>query len=456
MPDISARPFAPLVTEQRRYFATSATLALERRQNALRALRDAVREHERSALDALHEDLGKSSMEGYLTEVGMVLSEITVMLRRLKDWMRPRRAGSLLSAWPAVCRIYPEPLGVALIFSPWNYPFQLALLPLAAAVAAGNCVILKPSKTAPATAAVLTAILREAFAPEFAASVNAGGDAATALLRERFDFILYTGSGRVGHIVMEAAARHLTPVCLELGGKSPVIVAADAKLDVAAKRIAWGKSLNAGQTCIAPDYVWVDRAVRAELIRRLNQSFTSLLGPDPVHNENYGRIINRKAFDRLLGLTAVPLAADRDLLKIAPCVLEAEPDDPVMREEIFGPLLPVLAYDHIEQALDHIRAHDKPLALYLFTGDRTLQKRVLQSVPFGGGCINDTVVHASSHNLPFGGVGPSGMGRYHGKSGFELFSNLKSVLRQTTLLDLPFRYPPYSPGRFALLRRIIR
>jgi aldehyde dehydrogenase (NAD+) len=456
MPDISERPFAPLVAEQRRYFATGATFSLEKRQNALRSLRDAVRKHERSALNALHEDLGKSPMEGYLTEVGMVLSEIAVMLRHLKRWMRPRRVGSPFSIWPAGCRVHPEPLGVALIFSPWNYPLHLSLLPLAAAVAAGNCVVLKPSQTAPASAAVLAAILKDAFAPEFAASVDTGGDAATALLRERFDFIMYTGSGRVGHIVMEAAARHLTPICLELGGKSPVIVAADASLDVAAKRIAWGKSLNAGQTCIAPDYVWVDRAVSAELIRRLNQSFVSLLGPDPVHNENYGRIINQKAFDRLIGLTAIPPAADRDLLKIAPCVLEAGPDDPVMREEIFGPLLPVLAYDHIEQALEHIRAHDKPLALYLFTGDKALQNRVLQSVPFGGGCINDTVVHASAHNLPFGGVGPSGMGRYHGKAGFDLFSNLKSVLRQTTLFDLPFRYPPYSPGKFALIRRIMR
>jgi aldehyde dehydrogenase (NAD+) len=456
MPDISERPFSPLVAEQRRCFATGATLPPERRLNALRALRDAVRRHERPALDALHEDLGKSPAEGYLTEVGMVLSEITFMLRRLKGWMRPRRTGGPFPIWPSACRIYPEPLGVALIFSPWNYPFQLALLPLAAAVAAGNCVVLKPSSTAPATAAVLAAVRRDAFAPDFAASVAAGGDAATALLRERFDFILYTGSGRVGHIIMEAAARHLTPVCLELGGKSPVIVAADANLDVAAKRIAWGKSLNAGQTCIAPDYVWADRAVRKELIRRLNRSFTTLLGPDPVRNEHYGRIINRKAFDRLLGLTSVPLAADRALLKIAPCVLDASPDDPVMREEIFGPLLPVLAYDHIEQALDHIRAHDKPLALYLFTGNKALQDRVLQSVPFGGGCINDTIVHACSPNLPFGGVGPSGMGRYHGKAGFEMFSNLKSVLRQTTLFDLPFRYPPYGPGRFALFRRIMR
>jgi aldehyde dehydrogenase (NAD+) len=455
MPDSPERPFASLVESQRRYFATGATLSLEARQNALRALRNAVRGHEQAVLEALRADLGKNPVEGYITEVGMVLSEITAMLGRLKSWMRPRRVGSPLFIWPAVSRIYPEPLGTALIFSPWNYPFQLALLPLAAALAAGNCVVLKPAKTAPATAAVLTAILREAFAPEFAASVDVGGDAATALLRERFDFILYTGSGRVGHIVMEAAARHLTPVCLELGGKSPVIVAADARLDIAARRIAWGKILNAGQTCIAPDYVWVDRSVKDELVRRLEQAFASLLGEDPVHSENYGRIISRKAFDRLLSLSPLPPVADRELLKIAPCIMDASPDDPVMREEIFGPLLPVLAYDRIEQALDHVRSRDKPLALYLVTGDKALQDRVIQSVPFGGGCVNDTVVHVSSH-LPFGGVGPSGMGRYHGKAGFDLFSNLKGVLRQTTLFDLPFRYPPYGAGRFALFRRIMR
>jgi aldehyde dehydrogenase (NAD+) len=456
MPEVPERPFAALVEKQRRYFASGATLAREARREALLALREAVCRHEKAMLAALREDLGKNPVEGYLTEVGMVLAEITDMLRHLKRWMRPRRVGSPISVWPAVSRIYQEPLGVTLIFSPWNYPVQLALLPLADALAAGNCVILKPSKTAPATAAVLTAILREAFPPEFAVSVDEGGDAATALLRESFDFILYTGNGRVGRIVMEAAARHLTPVCLELGGKSPVIVAADANLEFAARRIAWGKSLNAGQTCVAPDYVWVDSAVKEELILRLNRAFTSLLGPDPVHNENYGRIISRKAFDRLLGLAALPPVADRELLKIAPCVLEAGPDDPVMREEIFGPLLPVLAYDHIDQALDHIRARDKPLALYLFTGDKALRNRVMRGVPFGGGCVNDTVFHVFSRNLPFGGVGPSGTGRYHGRAGFDLFSNFKSVVHQTTMFDLPFRYPPYSAWQFALFRRIMR
>lgn len=459
--------FAPLVAEQRRFFHTGATLDPNFRHKTLLALYDAIRARQTAIQDALRADLGKSEGEAWLTEIGQVLDDIRHTAGHLHRWARPRRVPGVLPLWPASSRIHPEPLGVALIFSPWNYPFQLALLPLIAAVAAGNCAVVKPSSSAPATAEALRDVVEAAFAPAHVALVKGGShstedghreDAATALLRERFDFIFYTGSTRVGKIILEAAAPRLTPVCLELGGKSPAIVAADAKLDLAARRIAWGKSLNAGQTCIAPDHVWVDRRVKDELTERLRGAFTDMLGPAPLDNPDYGRIVTAKAFDRLTELAAqsgAALTADRDRLKIAPCVLDATPGDAVMHEEIFGPLLPVLTYDQTDEALEFIRSRPKPLALYLFTGDRALRERVIKTVPFGGGCVNDVVLHAGSHNLPFGGVGASGMGRYHGRAGFDLFSNPKSVVHQKTWPDVPLRYPPFSPRRLALLRKIL-
>lgn len=459
--------FAALVTEQRRYFRTGATLDPAFRTRKLLALHDAVRKHEADLHDALRRDLGKGAGEAYLTETGQVLDEVRYMARKVGRWAQPRRAGGVPALWPASSRIHPEPLGVTLIFSPWNYPVQLALLPLAAAVAAGNCAVLKPSSSTPATAEALRVLVEAVFDPAHVALVKGGPhgvdghaeDTATALLRERFDFIFYTGSARVGRIITAAAAPHLTPVCLELGGKSPAIVTADAPLDSAAKRIAWGKSLNAGQTCIAPDHVWVDKTIKDRFQDLLRGHFTRMAGVDPLTNDNYGRIVSAKAFDRLIGLAArsrAPLRADRERLKIAPCVFEASPDDAVMAEEIFGPLLPVLPYEHLEDALNFVRDRPKPLALYLFTRDKAVRDQVLRSVPFGGGCVNDVVLHAASRKLPFGGVGESGMGRYHGRAGFDLFSNLKSVVHQRLRPDIPLRYPPYSPGRLALLRKILR
>lgn len=459
--------FAALVAEQRRYFGTGATLDPAFRARRLRDLHAALQARETDIHAALRHDLGKSEAEAYLTETGQVLDEVRHMARKTGRWARPRRVGGVPALWPAASRIHPEPLGVALIFSPWNYPVQLALLPLAAAVAAGNCAVLKPSSSAPATAEALRTLIEAVFEPAHVTLIKGGPhgadgnteDTATALLRERFDFIFYTGSTRVGRIVTAAAAPHLTPVCLELGGKSPAIVTADAALDLAAKRIAWGKSLNAGQTCVAPDHVWVDQRVKAPFMDRLRRQLTRMAGSDPLTNDTYGRIVSVRAFDRLAGLaeqSRAPLRADRQRLKIAPCVFEARPDDAVMAEEIFGPLLPVLSYDHLDEALDFVRGRPKPLALYLFTNDTSIQERVLRTVPFGGGCVNDVVLHAGSRKLPFGGVGDSGMGRYHGRAGFDLFSNLKSVVHQRTWLDIPLRYPPWSPGRLTLLRKILR
>ena len=389
---------------------------------------------------------------------------------------RARSAAGRNRVAPGACRLCGPPPAAFIpspwaspvsILSPWNYPVQLALLPLAAAVAAGNCAVLKPSSSSLGpTAEALRVLVEAVFDPAHVALVKGGPhgvdghaeDTATALLRERFDFIFYTGSARVGRIITAAAAPHLTPVCLELG-KSPAIVTADAPLDSAAKRIAWGKSLNAGQTCIAPDHVWVDKTIKDRFQDLLRGHFTRMAGVDPLTNDNYGRIVSAKAFDRLIGLAArsrAPLRADRERLKIAPCVFEASPDDAVMAEEIFGPLLPVLPYEHLEDALNFARDRPKPLALYLFTRDKAVRDQVLRSVPFGGGCVNDVVLHAASRKLPFGGVGESGMGRYHGRAGFDLFSNLKSVVHQRLRPDIPLRYPPYSPGRLALLRKILR
>lgn len=447
--------FSTLVANQRAFFRGGATLPASARIDALKALHDRVRAWEPRIAEALRADLGKSAAESYMTETGLVLSELSDMARRVKKWMRPERAPTPLSLWPASSRIHYEPLGAALVFSPWNYPFQLSLLPLAAAVAAGNCVVLKPSVTAPATAALLEELIAAVFPPEHVAFAPGGVPAATALLNERFDIILYTGSARVGHIVMEAAAKHLTPVCLELGGKSPAIVTRDARLDLAARRIAWGKLLNAGQTCVAPDHVLADARVRDELITRIEREFTRMLGPDPLKNPDYARIVSEKAFDRLCGL-GQPLLANRDALKIAPRVFKAEPDDPTMREEIFGPLLPVLEFNDIEEALESLRAKEKPLALYLFSENERTIETVLAGAAFGGGCVNDVMLHAASPRLPFGGVGASGMGRYHGKAGFLLFSNPKSIVRGSTRIDVPLRYPPFGKRALAIMKRLLR
>lgn len=448
--------FKKAVEAQRRWFETGATLPWPTRRKSLESLCAALRDRERDILQALQQDLGKSAAESYMTDLGLVQAELGQFIRRLKSWAAPRRVRGMAALWPGKGHICPEPFGLTLILAPWNYPFQLAMLPLAAAVAAGNCVILAPSASAPATAAVLENILGRVFAPEHVLVANGGVPAAEALLEERFDFIFYTGSTRVGRKIMAAAARNLTPVCLELGGKSPVIVAGDAKIGLAARRIAWGKILNAGQTCVAPDYIWAERRIQAELKSAIEAEFTKMLGANPLANPDYPRIITESAFDRLLGLVDQPPPSDRAALKIAPQVFYARPEDPVMREEIFGPLLPLLAYDDIREAVEHIRSGEKPLAFYVFTENNRLADELMESISFGGGCVNDVVMHAASVRLPFGGVGASGMGRYHGRAGFDLFSNQKGILRQSSRLDPPFRYQPYGKNRLRLLRLFLR
>ncbi len=459
-------PFAAQVAMQREFFAGGTTLPHAFRVSALESLLDVVTAEEKAIFDALAADLGKSAGEAYTAEVGLVRAELRFVLRHLRSWMRPLRPPTPLHVLPGKSRIYREPLGLVLIIAPWNYPFQLSLMPLVGALAAGNCVILKPSSKAPATARLLGGIIAKAFASRHATVVQGGTDAGTALLRERFDFILYTGSARVGKTVMEAAAASLTPVCLELGGKSPAIVLADADLRRAARSIAWGKTLNAGQTCIAPDYVLAARSIKAELEALLEKEFARFPGPDALHNPDYCRLISLSALERLEKLAVLGAAcsgpagprarASRETLRMAPLIMpDAGEEDPVMREEIFGPLLPVLGIDGEDDAARFVRGRDKPLACYIFTRNDKTAARLLERLSFGGGCVNDAMLHVSSPRLPFGGVGTSGMGRYHGKAGFLLFSNEKSVLHKSGFFDPPLRYPPYSAAALAWLRRLL-
>lgn len=458
--------YAAMQAGMRRFFATGATRDAAFRKAKLRGLAAAIRRREGDILAALSADLAKPPCEAYITEIAETIDAAKYYAARAAAFSRPRRVWPGRTILPAFCKVYPEPFGLALVLSPWNYPFQLSLIPLICAVAAGNCVVLKPSRQSPATGRILRELVEECFAPEHCRvaldAPETPGDppeqTATALLAEAWDFIFYTGSPRVGHIIMESAARHLTPMCLELGGKSPVIVTKDADLAVAARRIAWGKMLNAGQTCVAPDYLLADAAILDEMVERIGKEFARLLGPDPLHSADYGRIVSQAAFDRLCGLAercGVSLRADRELLKIAPVIFRTDFASPALEDEIFGPLLPAIPYDSLDAALGYIRANPKPLACYLFTRDKGIERKVLREVSFGGGCINDVALQASSSRLPFGGVGRSGMGRYHGRAGFDLFSNLKGVVRQWPTLDLPLRYPPYGRSRLGWLRRLL-
>ena len=439
---------APLIQRQRAYFQTGATRPLEFRRAQLQKLRRAIEAREASLLDALHADLHKSAMEAYTTEVGLVLSELRHAFHHLPVWMKPRRRAVPLVAWPARGFIRPEPYGVALIIGPWNYPFQLLLSPLVGAMAAGNCAVLKPSEFAPRTAAAMEQLISATFPAEYLRVIPGERDTAEALLREKFDAIFFTGGTGVGRAVMAAAARHLTPVTLELGGKCPCLVCADAPLETTARRIAWGKFMNAGQTCVAPDFVLVDRRVRDGFLKAMKQAMREFYGDDPRHSPDYGRIINRKHFDRLTAYLSHGRILhggqhDAGELYLAPTILTGVTNDaPVMREEIFGPILPVLEFDRLDEALASLRDHPTPLALYLFTPDGVTQERILAETRSGGVCLNDTVTHMIGKDLPFGGLGDSGMGAYHGQASFDCFTHRRSVLRRSLAFDPKLRYPP--------------
>jgi aldehyde dehydrogenase (NAD+) len=438
-----------ILARQREFFATGATLDVAYRIEALTRLRDAIRRREDEISEALAADLGKSRFESYMCEVGLACSELTHMIKHARAYAKERRVRTPLAQFAAKSYVKPVPYGVTLIMSPWNYPFMLTIDPLADALAAGNTAVLKPSAYSPRTSAVLQSLIEECFDPAYVAVVTGGRAENSCLLEEKFDHIFFTGSQAVGREVMRHAAAHLTPVTLELGGKSPCIVDRTANLKLAAKRIVFGKFLNCGQTCVAPDYVYCDEAVHDQLLSEISRQIRLQFGEHPLDNADYGKIINQKHFDRICALidpskVAFGGATQPESCRIEPTVLDRVTwDDPVMQEEIFGPVLPILTYRNIDEATEQINRRAHPLALYLFTEDKAQIRRVTAACQFGGGCINDTIIHLATSNMAFGGVGESGMGGYHGKVGFDTFSHHKSIVNKRTWMDLPMRYQPY-------------
>ncbi|MGN7413412.1 aldehyde dehydrogenase [Paenibacillus sp. SAF-068] len=426
-----------LVTEQRTFFYTGHTKNIEYRINALQQLRKGIEKYQQRIQDALRADLNKSEAEAYGSEIRIVLGELDFALEHLQEWASPKQVPTNSAMPDGVSTIYPEPYGVALIIAPWNYPFQLAFGPLIGAIAAGNCAVIKPSELTPAVSRLTYDLIQEIFPQEYIAVMEGEVEASTALLKEKFDYIFFTGSTGVGRIVMKAAAEHLTPVTLELGGKSPAIVHSDADLKLVAQRIVRGKFLNAGQTCVAPDYLLVHEQVHDKLIDLIGAEIKDKFGDDVLQNADFPHIVNTRNFDRLSkfltdGQTLIGGHSVREQLLIEPTLLgDVNWESPVMQEEIFGPILPVFTYSDLNPMLDEIVRRPKPLALYLFTRDEQLQDQVLNQVSFGGGCINDTLSHMTSHYLPFGGVGESGMGSYHGQQSFDVFSHHKSVLKRS-------------------------
>ncbi|WP_128101722.1 aldehyde dehydrogenase [Paenibacillus sp. DCT19] len=426
-----------LVSEQRTFFYTGQTKNVEYRIHALQQLRAGIEKYQQRILDALRADLNKSEAEAYGSEIRIVLGELDFALEHLAEWATPKSVPTAAAIPDGVSIIYAEPYGVALIIAPWNYPFQLAFGPLIGAIAAGNCAVIKPSELTPTVSRLINDLIQDVFPREYIAVMEGEVETSTELLNEHFDYIFFTGSTGVGRIVMKAAAEHLTPVTLELGGKSPVIVHKDADLKLTAQRIVRGKYLNAGQTCVAPDYLFVHEQVHDELIALIQDEIQDKFGNDVMKNPDFPHIVNARNFDRVSkfledGKALIGGRSERDKLLIEPTVLgDVDWSSAIMQEEIFGPILPVMTYQDLNPVLDEIVRRPKPLALYLFTQDEQLQEQVLNQVSFGGGCINDTLSHMTSHYLPFGGVGESGMGSYHGQQSFDVFSHHKSIMKRT-------------------------
>ncbi len=439
-----------IISAQKNYFLSGETLSVEFRKETLKKLYNTIKLNEQEIYSALKSDLGKSDFEGYMCEIGMTLAEISYMIKNLRRFSKERRVKTPISQFSAKSYIKPVPYGNVLIMSPWNYPFLLTMEPLVDAVAAGNTAVVKPSAYSPATGAVVEKIISDCFAPEYVAVVTGGRKENAELLEKKFDFVFFTGSQNVGKEVLRHTAETLTPAVLELGGKSPCIVDETAKIALAAKRIVFGKFLNCGQTCVAPDYILCQSGVRDSLVKALAYEIKNQFGENPLENSDYGKIINEKHFDRLCNLidkakTVIGGEANRETLKIAPTVMDnVTLDDAVMAEEIFGPILPILTYENREEVITFISSRQKPLALYLFTEDKNAVNEITSRIRYGGGCINDTIIHLATSEMPFGGVGESGMGAYHGKFGFDTFSHLKAIVDKKTWIDLSMRYQPYD------------
>nr|WP_106783879.1 aldehyde dehydrogenase [Lysinibacillus timonensis] len=452
-----------MIEQQRSFFYTGATRNIEYRKEQLNKLKKSIKKYDRDILNALNRDLGKSEFEGYTNEVGIVLDSIRYMLKNMDDWNQPEEVKTPISLQPAKSFIVREPYGVALIIGPFNYPFQLVMEPLLGAIIGGNTAIVKPSESAIHTGIIVKKIIEETFDPQYIRVVEGEKDEVTALIHASFDYIFFTGSIAVGKIVMRAASERLTPITLELGGKSPTIVDHTANLEIAAKRIVWGKFNNNGQTCVAPDYILVQRSVYSEFVERLKGTIKEFFGQDPQKSEDYGRIINKKQLERLVHLLElekeqITYGGNYDLEDryIEPTVLEnISWSSPIMEDEIFGPILPILVYDDLRSAIHQIRKLPKPLAAYFFSEHEKAIQYFLEHLPFGGGCINDTVTHVGNIYLPFGGVGPSGVNAYHGKASFDNFTHPKSIMKRSTKLTNDILYPPYKQ-KVKLIRMILK
>ena len=449
-----------LVQKQRDFFMTGKTKPIAFRKTALQHLHDVIQANEDKVLAALKSDLGKAEQEAYMTELSLVYEEIKFVTANLEKWAKPKKVRPSLAQLPATCQTRMEPYGVVLIMAPWNYPFLLSIEPLIGALAAGNCAIIKPSNYAPATSAVIAEIMQKVFAKKYVAVTEGGREQNASLLEQKFDYIFFTGGATVGKVVMQAAAKNLTAVSLELGGKSPCIVEETADLQIAAKRIVFGKLVNAGQTCVAPDYVLVQEIVKEPLLWFIRHELKMALGEEPLQSEEYPRIVNEKHFNRLAAMLEgescyVGGELDRENLKIAPTILDkATEESACMQEEIFGPILPIVTFKEIEDAIAFVQKREKPLACYIFTSDKEIEEKVLEEVSFGGGCINDTILHLASSNMGFGGVGGSGMGSYHGEKSFTTFSHEKSIMKKIGSADPGLRFHPYAKWKMLLLRKI--
>ncbi|MBO5197475.1 MAG: aldehyde dehydrogenase [Lachnospiraceae bacterium] len=449
-----------LLESQRNYFKSGATLPVEFRVAMLKKLYAAVKKYEGEIGKALTKDLGKSDFEGFMCETGLVLTEISYMIRHTRKFASEHRVHTPLAQFASRSYKKPSPYGNVLIMSPWNYPFLLTIDPLADAIAAGNTAIVKPSAYSPATSAVIEKMLRECFSPEYVAVVTGGRKENAALLEKKFDFVFFTGSQSVGKEVLRHTAETLTPAVLELGGKSPCIVDSTAKLKLTAKRIVFGKYLNCGQTCVAPDYILCHRSVKDQFVKEVCAQIKKQYGERPLENPDYGKIINEKHFERLCGLidkkrTVIGGTVNRDTLQIAPTVMDHITwEDAVMQEEIFGPIMPILTFDRFDEIYDLLADKPKPLALYIFSEDRRRIREVTERCSYGGGCVNDTIIHLATSEMSFGGVGESGMGGYHGKDGFDAFSHTKSIVDKKTWVDLPMRYQPYKKGLYGTLLKM--
>lgn len=451
-----------MIQSQRQFYQSNETHSLTFRLNQLKKLKKAIEEYEPHIIDALRQDLGKSDAEAYMTEIGIIYHEINTFIKKLPKWMKKQKVRTPLMHQPGKSFIKSEPYGVTLIIAPWNYPFQLAIAPLIGAIAGGNTAVIKPSEHSNHTSEVIYDLIHKTFDEAYITTVLGGVDVNTELLKQQFDYIFFTGSVPVGKIVMEAAAKHLTPVTLELGGKSPAVVTQSANVKLAAKRIVFGKLINSGQTCVAPDYVLIHESVKKDFVHYVAKYIKEFYGEDVLNHESFPRIINENHFNRLTGYLKdqtflIGGNYNVETLKIAPTLLdEVSLEDDVMKDEIFGPILPLISFTSIEDAIQIIKDQDRPLALYLFTNDKELEKRFINTIPFGGGCINDTLFHVAHQNLPFGGIGSSGMGAYHGKASFDTFTHKKSIFKQSNKIDINFKYPPYEEKKLKWIKKFLK